>query len=158
MANKNQLGLSDDYVKSTVNKLNGMLADVQVFYMNVRGFHWNIQGEKFFILHEKFEELYDELADNADEIAERILMLGGKPVHAFSDYLKTAQVKEVTNVDSAKTTVSNVLETLKHLLAKEKDIIGEAADAGDEGTVDLLTGYVSTQEKQIWMYSAFLSS
>jgi starvation-inducible DNA-binding protein len=157
MANKNQLGLSDDYVSSAVEKLNGLLADVQVSYMNVRGFHWNIQGEKFFMLHEKFEELYDELADNADEIAERILMLGGRPVHAFSEYLKKAQLKEVMNVNNAKGTVNTILETLKHLLVKEKEIIVEAADAGDEGTVDLLTGYVSAQEKQIWMYSSFLS-
>ncbi len=157
MANKNQLGLSGEYVFSAVKKLNEMLSDVQVFYMNVRGFHWNIQGEKFFILHEKFEELYDQLADNADEIAERILMLGGKPLHAFSDYLKIAQLKEVTNVDNAKGTVNNILETLKHLLVKEKEIIGEAADAGDEGTVDLLTGYVSALEKQIWMVKAILA-
>ena len=29
-----------------------------------------------------------------DEIAERILTLGGEPLHTFSDYLDTTEIKE----------------------------------------------------------------
>ncbi|MGD2034099.1 MAG: DNA starvation/stationary phase protection protein [Bacteroidales bacterium] len=157
MKNTNRFGFSDDYVSSAIDKLNELLADVQVFYMNVRGFHWNIKGNKFFILHEKFEDLYNELAENADEIAERILMLGGKPVHAFSDYLKMSKLGEVKDQDTDTGTVKNVLESMKLLLSKEREISVEAADAGDEGTVDLVTGFISSQEKKVWMYDAFLS-
>ncbi len=152
----NQLGLSKEYAVSMSEKLNGLLADVQVFYMNLRGFHWNIKGKMFFSLHEKFEDLYDEAADQADEIAERVLMLGETPVHAFSEYLKIADFKEIKNVSGAEETVKHVVSSLQALVKKEKSIIETASEEGDEGTVDLLTGFVSGREKMIWMYNSFL--
>ncbi|MDD4193023.1 MAG: DNA starvation/stationary phase protection protein [Mangrovibacterium sp.] len=153
---KNQIDLSADYSAKVVEKLNLFLSNVQVFYMNVRGFHWNITGKHFFKLHEKFEELYDDLNEKADEIAERILMLEGKPVHAFSEYLKLAEIEEKTNVSSAGDTVEEVVAGLLVLLKNEREIAALAADNGDEGTVDLASGYISGQEKMIWMLNAFL--
>jgi len=151
-----QIGLDKGYTEKVVEKLNAFLSDVQVFYMNVRGYHWNISGKNFFLLHTKFEELYDSLNDMADEIAERILMLGGRPVHAFSKYLKMATLSEKENVSSSEETVKEVLNGIKQLLKAEREILSMASDAGDDGTVDLMTGFISDQEKMVWMYSAFL--
>ncbi len=151
-----QIGLNKDYTEKMVGKLDALLSNVQVFYMNVRGFHWNITGKQFFLLHEKFEELYDGLNDKADEIAERIIMLEGTPTHAFSKYLKLAGMPEKENVSSAEETVREVLAGLKQLLGDEREISAMAADAGDDGTVDLVTGFIDEQEKMIWMYNAFL--
>jgi len=151
---ENQIGLKKDYAEKMCSKLNEFLSDVQVFYMNVRGFHWNITGKQFFMLHEKYEELYDALNDMADEIAERILMLEGTPVHAFSKYLKQAGLSEKENISSAEGTLKEVIAGLQHLLKVEREIITMAGDAGDDGTVDLMSGYVDAQEKMIWMYNA----
>jgi len=152
---KNQIGLDNNYSSQMVEKLNSLLSNVQVFYMNTRGFHWNITGRHFFKLHEKFEELYDDLNEKADEIAERILMLEGKPVHSFTEYLKTSEIKEKLNVSSDTATVKEVLDGLGILLKLEREIASFAAENGDDGTVDLMTGYISGQEKMIWMYKAF---
>jgi len=151
-----QTGLNNEYAENTAAKLNELLADVQIMYMNTRGFHWNIKGNRFFILHEKFEEFYNELNLMADQIAERILMIGGKPVHAYSQYIKMASIQESINKDSAEETINEILEGLTVLLKKERSIIAEAAQHSDDGTVDLLTGYISAQEKEMWMYGAFL--
>jgi len=153
---ENQIDLSPDYAAKMAEKLNLFLSNVQVFYMNVRGFHWNITGKNFFKLHEEFEKLYDDLNEKADEIAERILMLEGKPVHAFSEYLKMAEIKEKTNVSTDVATVKEVVAGLLVLLKQEREIAAMAGDNGDEGTVDLVTGYISGQEKMIWMLNAFL--
>jgi starvation-inducible DNA-binding protein len=153
---KNQIGLDNSYSEQMVNKLNVLLSNVQVFYMNVRGFHWNITGKHFFKLHEKFEELYDDLAEKADEIAERILMFEGKPLHSFSEYLKTAEINEKTNISSDIETVKEVVKGLVVLLKLEREIATMAAENGDEGTIDLMTGYISGQEKMIWMLNAFM--
>ncbi|MBN2272901.1 MAG: DNA starvation/stationary phase protection protein [Bacteroidales bacterium] len=153
---KNQIGIDSSYSNQVVEKLNGLLSNVQVFYMNVRGFHWNITGRHFFKLHEKFEELYDDLNEKADEIAERILMLEGKPVHSFTEYLKTSEIKEKLNVSSDMATVKEVIDGLGILLKKEREIASLAAENADDGTVDLMTGYISGQEKMVWMYNAFL--
>ena len=55
--------------------------------MNARGMHWNMKGEKFFELHLKFEERYKDLVLKGDEVAERVLTLGYRPMHAYSDYI-----------------------------------------------------------------------
>lgn len=57
MNNLSQIGLNVDQSHQLAQKLNLLLADLHVFYMNTRGFHWNIRGDKFFELHLKFEEL-----------------------------------------------------------------------------------------------------
>lgn len=152
----NQLGISADYAHKINEQLNELLSNIQIFYMNVRGYHWNIVGKHFFKLHEKFEELYDDLNEKADEVAERILMLEGTPLHAFSDYLKVATIKESKNKSSDSETIKGVLEGLALLLDLERKISSEAADNGDEGTVDLMTGYISGQEKLVWMLHSFM--
>ena len=87
----NQIGIEESKSKELANKLNLLLSDLQLFYINARGFHWNIKGNKFFELHLKFEELYTDVLTKIDEVAERILTLGHKPLHSFSDYLKNFQ-------------------------------------------------------------------
>ncbi len=153
---KNKIGLDSEYSNQMVKKLNELLSNVQVSYMNVRGFHWNITGKYFFKLHENYEELYNDLNEKADEIAERILMLNGQPLHSFSEYLKVSGITEKTNVSTDTATVKEVLNTLDNLLKLEREIASVAAENGDDGTVDLVTGYISGQEKMVWMYNAFL--
>ncbi|MBN2173868.1 MAG: DNA starvation/stationary phase protection protein [Bacteroidales bacterium] len=153
---KNNIGLNENYTDLMVDKLNAYLSDVQIIYMNVRGYHWNVVGKQFFALHEKFEEIYNSLNEMADEIAERILMLGGVPLHSFSDYLKRAKIKERLNVSSANDTVNAFLEDVALLLAKEREILSEASANGDEGTVGMMSEYIAGQEKTIWMFNSLL--
>jgi starvation-inducible DNA-binding protein len=88
MAKLNAIGLDEKKSQQLATKLNNLLANFQLFYMNARGFHWNIKGEKFFELHVKFEELYTDALVKIDEVAERVLTLNHTPMHAFSDYVK----------------------------------------------------------------------
>lgn len=48
MAETNLIGLDRDLAKQLAVKLNELLANFQLFYINIRGFHWNITGSKFF--------------------------------------------------------------------------------------------------------------
>lgn len=152
----NQIGLNNDYAVKMNEKLNVYLSNVQIAYMNVRGYHWNIVGKQFFQLHGKFEEVYNGLNEMADEIAERILMLGGTPIHAFSKYIKMASIKEKENISSAEGTVKELLNETLELLKNEREIVELAADNGDEGTVGLISGYIEHHEKLIWMLNATL--
>lgn len=151
------IGLDEVKSEKIIQSLNDLLSDTQVFYMNVRGFHWNIKGREFFMLHEKFEDLYNDLSEKADEIAERILMLNGSPVHAFSRYLQMSDIKETENISDAAGSVNEVLSGLELLIRKEREILKAASEADDEGTVSLMSDYISAQEKLIWMYTAYLS-
>jgi starvation-inducible DNA-binding protein len=137
-----------------VDRLNQLLADYQIFYQNLRGLHWNVKGQQFFMLHEKYEELYDEAAEVVDEIAERILMIGGQPLHTFSAYLKAAGLSETGHIEDGKEGVELVLENSRYLLKSFNEIL-EIAD-GDEGTSALMSDLIGATEKRIWMFESTL--
>ncbi|MDB5208592.1 MAG: Ferritin Dps family protein [Flavisolibacter sp.] len=153
---QNQIGLETNESKGLANKLNSLLANYQVFYMNARGFHWNITGEKFFELHAKFEELYNDLVMKVDEVAERILTLGHTPLHTFSDYTSLTTVKEAKNVSNGKEAMQSILDSFRVLIALQREIAETADETGDEGTSALMSDYIREQEKTVWMYSAYL--
>ncbi|MCL9782597.1 DNA starvation/stationary phase protection protein [Vibrio sp. S4M6] len=154
--NNNIIGLDKEQSLQLTNKLNLLLADYQILYMNVRGFHWNIKGRDFYELHTKFEEIYNNLIDKVDEIAERILTLEGAPSHGYSRYLEQSELKEVLNVTDGKTALGNILESYQILLIKQRDILTAAGDLGDEGTASLMSDYISEQEKETWMMASYL--
>lgn len=124
--------------------------------MNVRGFHWNIEGSDFFVYHEKFEELYNESLHNIDEIAERILALGQMPYHSFGSYRQFSSIMEAEGVIKSKDAVKEILEGLQQLLIIERKILKLSSSIGDEGTVSLMSDYITGQEKLVWMFSASL--
>ena len=151
------LGLNEARTNETVNALQKLLADYQVYYTNLRGFHWNIQGKSFFVLHAKLEELYDGVSEKADELAERILTLGGVPENRYSEYLKTASVKEASGVTCGREALKNVLDTLKHLIGEDRKTMETASVAGDEGTAAMMSDYLREQEKLVWMLTAYMA-
>ena len=156
MAETNLIGLDRDLAQQLAAKMNELLANFQLFYINTRGFHWNITGGKFFELHAKFEELYNDALVKVDEVAERILTLGHTPVHSYSAYLATSTIKEAVNISEGKLAVEKVLEGFRVLLGIEREIFHLSEKANDEGTGALMTDYIREQEKLVWMYSASL--
>lgn len=153
---KNLIGIDTQKAKQLSNELNDLLANYQLFYQNLRGLHWNIKGKEFFELHLKFEELYNDAVVKIDEIAERILTLDGEPLHTFSDYLKLAQINEEQKISDGKHGVTIVVKNFTTLINKERNILSLAADANDEGTVSLMSDYITQTEKTMWMLNAYL--
>ncbi|PVZ84417.1 DNA starvation/stationary phase protection protein [Serratia sp. S1B] len=154
---KTHIGLDSKQSAKLSTALNRLLANYQVLYMNVRGYHWNISGPYFFELHAKFEETYNNLLTKVDELAERILTLGSQPSHAFSDYLKSADIKEDTNVTDDKGTLRGLLAGYAILLQQQRELLALAAKADDEGAASLMSDYIKEQEKQVWMLNAYLT-
>lgn len=148
---------SETHNSELVSKLNLLLADYMMFYQNARGLHWNIRGDKFFELHLKFEELYTNLLLKVDEVAERILTLGGTPLHAFDDYLSSSEIKPAKNVTKAKESVKVVLAGLHTVLSKQQELLKLSSIASDEGTNAMMSDYIREQEKLAWMFKAYLN-
>lgn len=150
------IGLDKQLSNQLADKLNNLLANYQLFYINARGFHWNIKGDKFFELHVKFEEIYNNALLKIDEIAERVLTLGATPMHSFSEYVKESEIKEITNVSDGKEALQHVLNGMQVLISIERNIHNLAGEANDEGTNALMSDYIREQEKLVWMYTAYL--
>lgn len=154
----NAIGLNAGKSHELATKLNELLANFSIYYMNVRGFHWNIKGEKFFELHLKFEEIYNDLQLKIDEIAERILTLGHTPAHAYSTYDAMSQIREVKDVMDGRQAMAHILEGLSVLITRERAILAMAAEIGDEGTNAMMSDYIREQEKTVWMLNAWMGA
>ncbi|MBC7851715.1 MAG: DNA starvation/stationary phase protection protein [Chitinophagaceae bacterium] len=149
----NHLGLEHEAMYHLSVSLNNLLSDYHIFYQNVRGFHWNVSGSDFFDLHVRFEELYKELSNDIDELAERIVTIGYKPLHAYSDFLTNTTHMEVKNVKDGKQCVNHVINGLGMLIASQRKVAVEASHAEDIATTDLLTKFIVDLEKRLWMFT-----
>lgn len=155
---KNLVGLDSKEAEVLAKKLNTLLANYQVFYQNLRGLHWNIKGHKFFELHLKFEELYNDAVIKIDEIAERILTLEHEPLHTFSDYLAESDIQPLKSESDGTVGVRSVVNNFSVLIQIERDILSIAGDADDEGTVSLMSDYITETEKTLWMLNSYLGA
>jgi len=149
------LDIKTKNVKPVVDELNILLANYNIYYQNLRGFHWNVVGKNFFDLHEKFEELYTDARIKIDEIAERILTLRYHPESRFSEYAKQSVVEEKASLITDKEMIGCVLDNHEEILKQMSKVVAKAEDAGDEGTIDMMGGYIGSLEKVSWMLDAW---
>ncbi|NVK50076.1 MAG: DNA starvation/stationary phase protection protein [Cyclobacteriaceae bacterium] len=152
----NDIGLEVKDTMVLVEKLNKLLANYQVYYQNLRNFHWNVSGPNFFELHAKFEELYTTANESVDEVAERILTLGGRPFSSYGEYIENSFIQEAKEVHDSKEMVTITRENINTLLDLEREALEAASEQGDEGTVTLMSDYITAKEKIVWMLSAYL--
>jgi len=151
------IGLDKKETENLTISLNELLANFQVYYQSLRGLHWNIKGKSFFELHVKFEEFYTDSQEKIDMIAERILTLGGSPLHTFEDYSSLSKVPVGKNITNDVEAVSLVVKSLSELLKIERSILNESDNANDEGTNSMMSDFIAEQEKTIWMLNAWLN-
>ncbi|NER10912.1 starvation-inducible DNA-binding protein [Muriicola jejuensis] len=153
----NSIGLDAGQSKQLGEQLNILLANFQVYYMNLRGIHWNIKGKRFFDLHAKFEELYDDANLKVDMVAERVLTLGEVPLHTFEDYIKVSKVPQGKNISQDEKAIRLIVDSLKELLRIEREILHASDEAKDEGTNSMMSDFITQQEKTVWMMKAWLA-
>lgn len=140
---------------TTVSELNILLANYQLYYQKLRNFHWNVVGNNFFQLHIKFEELYNDALLKIDEIAERILTLRHQPLSNYSDYLKESSILEPKSNLTDIEMVQSVIEDHNVLLHQLRKVANAANNAEDDGTNDIVGGYIRDLEKVSWMLEAY---
>ncbi|MCH3882767.1 MULTISPECIES: Dps family protein [Tenacibaculum] len=151
----NYLNIQTEKILPVAKELNQLLADYHIYYQKLRNFHWNITGKNFFELHEKFEEMYTDARTKIDEIAERIVTLQYHPISRYSKYLKISSISEETPFKTDKDMVYILLEDHKTLLIQMNNVIKKADQAKDEGTIDMISGYIGQLEKTSWMLNAW---
>jgi starvation-inducible DNA-binding protein len=152
----NSIGLPVEESEVIIVDLNVLLSNFQVYYQSLRGLHWNIRGKRFFDLHLKFEELYNDAQLKIDLIAERVLTLGGRPLHTFEDYIKFNQLTVGKNISNDESGIQLIVNSLSQLLKIEREILSKASQIYDEGTSSMMSDFIVEQEKTIWMMKAWL--
>jgi starvation-inducible DNA-binding protein len=156
--NAEEISLEEVKVKPVVDHLNDLLANYHIHYQKLRGCHWNVKGKSFFTLHVKFEELYTEALTFIDELAERILTLGKPPYSTFEQYISTSKIVEINTVGLPDMEmVKALIEDMATLIEMEREILNITADAGDDGTNDMVNRFMQFKEKNTWMLRSFVN-
>ncbi|MVN21729.1 Dps family protein [Mucilaginibacter arboris] len=152
------ISLEENKVKPVVDHLNDLLANYHIHYQKIRGCHWNVKGHNFFTLHVKFEELYTTALTTIDELAERILTLGKPPYSTFNDYIKTSKIKEVNTIGMPEDAmVKALVDDMAVLIEMEREILEITDNAEDQGTNDMVNGFMQYKEKNTWMLRSFIN-
>jgi starvation-inducible DNA-binding protein len=145
-----ELGIQDQ--GEVLHHLNRILADANVLYMKTKGYHWNVEGPMFFTLHKLLEEQYEALDQMIDVVGERTRALGGRPHGSFAAFLDDTRLKETDGKTfTAEEIVDELVADHEAVIRHLREDVDACRKAGDEGTMDLLTGFMRTHEKMAWM-------
>jgi len=145
-------GLGDQARDSISRGLTEILASTFTLALKTQNFHWNVVGPRFHGLHAQFEEQYTDLYDAADALAERIRALGHVAPGSLAAFASQSVVEEAPDVPPAANDMVVVLAKDHDTLSRTiRGKISDAAEAGDEVTVGLLTDRLGIHEKTAWM-------
>lgn len=154
-----KIGISEIYLKKSINLLSVVLSDEMTLYIKTRKFHWNVTGDSFMELHKLFESQYTELELVIDDVAERIGKLGGKTIGTMNEFTSLTRIIEHPNkYPIQKTMISELLsdhETLIEELRKDIDVCAD--ENHDAGTADLLTKILQQHETTAWVLRRYLN-
>jgi starvation-inducible DNA-binding protein len=138
-----------------IQLLNARLADMIDLLYQAKQAHWNVTGPDFYALHGFFEKISDELRDHVDEIAERVTQLGGQ---AEGTLRMAAERSTLPEYPSHLSTGAAHLEALSKGLdaaaTNMSESVDQAANIGDEVSLDILVGASRVIEKLFWMVRA----
>jgi starvation-inducible DNA-binding protein len=138
-----------------IQLLNARLADMIDLLYQAKQAHWNVTGPDFYAFHGFFEKISDELRDHVDEIAERVTQLGGQ---AEGTLRMAAERSTLPEYPSHLSTGAAHLEALSKGLdaaaTNMSESVDQAANIGDEVSLDILVGASRVIEKLFWMVRA----
>ena len=149
------IGLDEKTRQESVTGLNQLLADTITLRDMYKKHHWQVVGPTFYQLHLLYDKHYEEQAELVDAIAERIQILGGVAVAMAADVAELSSIPRVPrDREEAPVQVSRLLDAHQRLLKNCHAYADKAADAGDDGTNDLIVSQlIRTNEMQVWFVS-----
>ena len=152
------IGLSEKVCKGSVTALNQVLADTMTLRDLYKKHHWQVSGHTFYSLHLLFDKHYEEQAELVDTIAERIQLLGGLAIAMAADVAELTTIERPPKGrEEVPVQISRILEAHELICKEARKLAGDADDAGDDGTNDLLVSDVlRLNELQSWFVAEHL--
>jgi starvation-inducible DNA-binding protein len=146
------LALDEKVRAASVAALNQILADTMILRDLYKKHHWQVAGHTFYQLHLLFDKHYGEQNELVDALAERVQSLGGVSLAMAHDVAETTTIpRPPRGREEVPAQISRLLEAHEIVLREVRRAAREAADAGDDGTNDLLVSEViRTNELQVW--------
>jgi len=152
------IALSETACKESVENLNQVLADTMTLRDLYKKHHWQVAGATFYQLHLLFDKHHDEQEALVDLIAERIQLLGGVSVAMAHDVAETTLIPRAPKGrEEVPVQISRLLHAHEIVLKEARAMARRAAEAGDDGTNDLLVSdVIRRNELQVWFVAEHL--
>ena len=114
--------------------------------------HWQVAGPTFYQLHLLFDKHYEEQNDVVDAVAERVQLLGGVSVAMAHDVAETTLIPRTPRGrEGVPAQISRLLHAHEIVLKEARAMARRAAEAGDDGTNDLIVSdVIRRNELQVW--------
>jgi starvation-inducible DNA-binding protein len=146
------IALSETACRKSIENLNQVLADTITLRDMYKKHHWQVAGPTFYQLHLLFDKHASEQNELVDAIAERIQLLGGVSVAMAHDVAETTLVpRPPKGREEPPVQMSRLLHAHEIVLKEARTMARLAAEAGDDGTNDLLVSEVIRRnELQVW--------
>jgi starvation-inducible DNA-binding protein len=152
------IGLDESVCRESVEELNQQLADAITIRDLYKKSHWQVAGHTFYQLHLLFDKHFAEQVELVDRIAERIQLLGGISLAMGADAAEETRIpRPPRGREEVPVQISRLLEAHELILRQARAAAKAAADAGDDGTNDLLVSdVIRTNELQVWFLAEHL--
>jgi starvation-inducible DNA-binding protein len=146
------IALDELVCAASAENLNQVLADTITLRDLYKKHHWQVAGHTFYQLHLLFDKHYDEQNELVDAIAERIQSLGAISLAMAADIAETTIIpRPPRGREEVPVQISRLLEAHEALLKEARTMARQAAEAGDDGTNDLLiSDVIRRNELQVW--------
>jgi starvation-inducible DNA-binding protein len=146
------IALPAETCRRSADALNQLLADTITLRDLYKKHHWQVSGPTFYQLHLLFDKHYNEHNELVDQIAERIMMLGGVSIAMAADVAELTLIpRPPKGREEVPVQISRLLEAHEIVLKEARAMAREAAEAGDDGTNDLVvSNVIRTNEMQVW--------
>ena len=146
------IALSENAARQSVENLNQLLADTITLRDLYKKHHWQLAGPSFYQLHLLFDKHHERQDELVDEIAERIQSLGGVSLAMAHDIAETTLIpRPPKGREEVPVQISRLLHAHEIVLKEARTMARRAADAGDDGTNDLLVSdVIRSNELQVW--------
>ena len=144
---------------NTKEQLNQLIADISQLGVVVQQTHWYMRGENFFRLHPLMDEYGAQLDQQKDEIAERLIALNGSPFATTHEFIENTGIPdEELQFDelSMQELMQRLVDQFKYLRDQFQKGIEITDEEKDFPTQDMLNGFKSETDKNIWMINAYL--
>ena len=152
------IALDASICAASVDNLNQVLADTMTLRDLYKKHHWQVSGPTFYQLHLLFDKHFSEQSELVDSIAERIQSLGGVSIAMAHDVAEMTLIpRPPRGRDDVSVQLARLLHAHEIVLKEARAMARQAAEAGDDGTNDLLVSdVIRTNERQVWFLSEHL--
>ena len=146
------IALDEKVCAASAENLNQVLADTITLRDLYKKHHWQVAGHTFYQLHLLFDKHYNEQNELVDTLAERIQSLGAISLAMAADVSETTIIpRPPRGREEVPVQISRLLEAHEIVLKEARTMARQAAEAGDDGTNDLLVSdVIRTNELQVW--------